>query len=73
MTTPSYGVTRQSPDRPPATLEDLVVLVRTQNGPVPDYRAFTSSEAAGGEAERYAAAHHGTLIALPLSTSPPNA
>jgi hypothetical protein len=63
LTSPSHGVTRVSPDRPPADLADLVALVRIEGRP-PIYRSFTAAEA--GEAVRYAETEFGTVITLPL-------
>ena len=65
MTDPSGLSSRQSPKRPPARLEDLVLLVRVPGRP-DAVRAFTTAEQS--EADAYAAAEGGIVEPLPSST-----
>ena len=67
-TTHNEGVTepiqpsRQAPKRPPATIQELTLLVRVPDKPA-EVRAFTAAERA--EADRYAAATGGIVDDLP--------
>ena len=64
VTEPSAPSSRHAPKRPPAVIEDLVLLVRVTGRP-DAIRAYTAAEQA--EAEAYADAVGGVIEPLPTN------